>query len=134
MNRPSPARILARRAHARVRYAKPTLHASARRAAPNPATFASMSKRKASAAKPQRRPRAEIDRNYFYGDVLIKTGVAVGVALGLIALYTPFTLMDAIHDGMNDYLAVMGTFGVIGLAAFLAGRHLRHEATHWDFD
>jgi hypothetical protein len=93
-----------------------------------------MSKRKASAAKPQRRPRGEIDRNYFYGDVLIKTGVAVGVALALIALYTPFTLMGAINDGMYDYLAVMGTFGVIGIAAFLAGRHLRREATHWDFD
>jgi hypothetical protein len=94
-----------------------------------------MSKRKASSApKPQRRPRAEIDRNYFFGDVLIKTGVAVAVALGMIALYTPFTLMDAIDDGMTDYLAVMGTFGVIGVAAFFAGRHLRHEATHWDFD
>ena len=93
-----------------------------------------MAKRKASAPKPQRRPRKEIDRNYFFGDVLIKTGVAVGVALGLIALYTPFTLMGAINDGMYDYLAVMCTFGVIGLAAFFAGRHLRREATHWDFD
>jgi hypothetical protein len=134
MNRPSPARILARRAHARIRYAKPTVQASARRVAPNPVTLAPMSKRKASASKPQRRPRGEIDRNYFYGDVLIKTGVAIGVALGLIALYTPFTLMGAINDGMYDYLAVMGTFGVIGLAAFIAGRHLRREATHWDFD
>jgi hypothetical protein len=92
-----------------------------------------MSKR-ASAAKPQRRPRGEIDRNYFFGDVLIKTGAAVGVALGLIALYTPFTLMSAINDGMYDYLAVMGIFGALGVAAFLAGRHLRREATHWDFD
>ncbi|MEQ1707771.1 MAG: hypothetical protein ABL864_05515 [Terricaulis sp.] len=98
-----------------------------------------MSKRKASstksaAPKPQRRPRGEIDRNYFFGDVLIKTGAAVAVALGCIALYTPFTLMGAIQDGMYDYVAVMGTFGVIGLAAYLTGRHLRHEATHWDFD
>jgi hypothetical protein len=93
-----------------------------------------MSKRKSETPKPERRPRGEIDRNYFFGDVLIKTGVAVGVALGAIALYTPFTLMGAIHDGMYDYLAVMVTFGVIGLACFLTGRHLRHEATHWDFD
>lgn len=87
-----------------------------------------------SAAKPQRRPRAEIDRNYFFGDVLIKTGVAVAVALGIIALSTPFTLMGALDDGMYDYVAVMSIFGAIGLAAFLAGRHLRREATHWDFD
>lgn len=94
-----------------------------------------MAKRKTQAArKPERRPRAEIDRNFFYGDVLIKTGVAVTVVLGMIALYTPFTLMGAINDGMYDYLAVMGTFGVIGIACFLVGRHLRREATHWDFD
>ena len=62
-----------------------------------------MSKSK-SASKPQRRPRGEIDRNYFFGDVLIKTGVAVAVALGAIALYTPFTLREAIDDGMYDYV------------------------------
>lgn len=84
--------------------------------------------------KPERRPRGEIDRNYFFGDVLIKTGAALFVALGLIALYTPFTLMGAINDGMYDYLAVMGTFALIGVASYLTGRHLRHEATHWDFD
>jgi hypothetical protein len=93
-----------------------------------------MAKRKRAPQKAQRRPRAEIDRNYYFGDVLIKTGVAVGVVLGIIALITPFSLMGAIRDGMWDYLAVVGTFGVLGLAAFLAGRHLRREATHWDFD
>jgi len=93
-----------------------------------------MAKRKASASKPQRRPREEIDRNYFFGDVLIKTGAAVGVALFLIALYTPFTLMGAINDGMYEYLVVMGAFAFLGLAAFFYGRHLRREATHWDFD
>jgi hypothetical protein len=92
-----------------------------------------MSKRR-SEPKPERRPRAEIDRNYFFGDVLIKTGAAVGVVLGLIALYTPFTLRDAIDDGMYDYVAVVGIFAGIGLFAFLYGRHLRKEATHWDFD
>ena len=91
-----------------------------------------MAKRKSS--KPHRRPRSEIDRNYFFGDVLIKTGVAVAIVLGAVALYTPFTLRGAINDGMYDYVAVMGTFGVIGIAAFFAGRHLRREATHWDFD
>ncbi len=93
-----------------------------------------MAKSKPSADHPQRRSRGEIDRNYFFGDVLIKTGVAVIIALGFVALYTPFTLMDSINDGMWDYLGLMGLFGAAGVALFLTGRHLRHEATHWDFD
>jgi len=92
-----------------------------------------MAKRKSS-SKPHRRPRGEIDRNYFFGDVLIKTGVAVGVALAAIALYTPFTLRQAIDDGMYDYVTVMGIFAGLGAFAFLYGRHLRKEATHWEFD
>lgn len=84
--------------------------------------------------KAERRPRGEIDRNYFFGDVLIKTGVAVGVVLAFIAAATPFSLMSAINDGMYDYIAVMGGFALLGLISFLVGRHLRAEATHWDFD
>lgn len=96
-----------------------------------------MAKRKskgASAERPERRPRSEIDRNFFFGDVLIKTGAAVAVALGLVALYTPFSLGDALNDGMYGYVTVMGVFAAIGVACYLMGRHLRHEATHWDFD
>ncbi|MEQ1810885.1 MAG: hypothetical protein ABL889_13215 [Terricaulis sp.] len=84
--------------------------------------------------KPHRRPRSEIDRNYFFGDVFIKTGVAVAVALGMVTLYTPFTVRDAVDDGMFDYLGVMGVFAGAGLFLFLYGRHLRKEATHWEFD
>lgn len=86
------------------------------------------------AAHPQRRSRAEIDRNFLLGDVLIKTGAACGVVLMLVAAYTPFTLMSAIEDGMWDYLGVVVSFGAIGVACYFVGRHLRHEATHWDFD
>jgi hypothetical protein len=136
MIRPSPALMAARRAHARIRYGTQTFQdAAPRRLRPaNLARLALMAKSKASARKPERRPRGEIDRNYFFGDVLIKTGVAVFVALGFIALYTPFTLMGAIEDGMYDYLAVMGTFAALGVGSYLVGRHLRREATHWDFD
>lgn len=84
--------------------------------------------------KPHRRPRGEIDRNYFFGDVLIKTGVAVAVALAMIAVYTPFSLRGAIDEGMYGYVVVMGLFAAMGLFSFLYGRHLRKEATHWEFD
>lgn len=91
-----------------------------------------MSKRKAS--KPQRRPRGEIDRNYFFGDVFIKTGVATALVVLAIAAYTPFTFAGAVEAQMYDYLAVMGAFAAIALGCYLFGRHLRREATHWDFD
>lgn len=94
-----------------------------------------MGKRKSNGAqKPQRRPRGEIDRNYFFGDVLIKTGVAVLIAIALIAAYTPFTLEGALQERMYEYLAVMGGFAAVGVILYLVGRHLRREATHWDFD
>jgi hypothetical protein len=35
---------------------------------------------------------------------------------------------------MFDYVAVMGVFAGMGLFSFLYGRHLRKEATHWEFD
>lgn len=95
-----------------------------------------MAKRKPNAATPKRqqRPRAEIDRNYFFGDVLRKTSGAMLIAIGLISAYTPFSLMGAIHDQMYGYLAVMGFFSAIGIGCFFYGRHLRREATHWEFD
>lgn len=89
---------------------------------------------KSRAAAPKRRGRQQIDRNYFFGDVFIKTGVAVAVALGFIALATPMTLTDYILDGAYDYLALMGIFATVGMASFLYGRFLRRQATHWDFD
>jgi FtsH-binding integral membrane protein len=87
-----------------------------------------------TAAKPVRRSRGEIDRNYFFGDVLIKTGVAVAVALAVIAFYTPFSLQDAIREKMTQYLWIVGMFAGLGVVCFFTGRHLRKTATHWDFD
>lgn len=134
MRRPSPARFVPPPVETPDRYEKPTAPFARRLAVANPGNVALMAKRKTAAAKPQRRPRAEIDRNYFYGDVLIKTGAAAFIAIGAIAIFTPFSLSDAVNDGMYDYLAVMGGFGTLGLVAFLVGRHLRRNATHWDFD
>ena len=52
----------------------------------------------------------------------------------MITFYTPFTIRDAVDDGMFGYLAVMGVFAGVGLFLFLYGRHLRKEATHWEFE
>jgi hypothetical protein len=119
-----------------IRYALQTFRQSRtpRRTAANPAMLARMSKRKASAPKAERRPRSEIDRNYFFGDLLIKTGVALALVVVMIAAYTPITLRSALAEHMYDYLAVMGVFAAIALGCYLLGRHLRREATHWDFD
>lgn len=139
MNRPSVARVQARRAHPQVRYAPQTIaRAGALRAVhagvTNPANLAPMAKRKATTApKRKQRPRGEIDRNYFFGDVLMRTGAALFVALGLLAAYTPFSLGQAQHNGAN-LGTVAGIFAAIGVSLYLYGRHLRREATHWESD
>ncbi|MFZ2028890.1 MAG: hypothetical protein WAU68_01160 [Vitreimonas sp.] len=93
-----------------------------------------MAKRKTSAkAKLQRRPRAEIDRNYFFGDVLRKSGGAMFVVLFLISAYTPFSWGQAQHNSAN-FGTVVAIFAVVGVALYLYGRHLRREATHWEAD
>jgi len=84
--------------------------------------------------RPERRSRGEIDRNYFFGDVLMRTGVAAGVAIALVAALTPFSFGQALREGLYGYLGLMTVFGLIGLTLYLSGRHLRREATHWDFD
>jgi len=93
-----------------------------------------MAKRKASTKpKLQRRPRGEIDRNYFFGDVLRKTGAALWVVLFLISAYTPFSWGQAQHNSAN-FGTVVAIFAVIGVVLYLYGRHLRREATHWEAD
>jgi hypothetical protein len=93
-----------------------------------------MAKRKAAAPKQKRRPRAEIDRNYFLGDVFIKTGVAVEVAILMVSLYSSTLLRQAIGAHQYGYPIVLGTFVALGGLAFLIGRHLRQAATQWEAD
>lgn len=122
-----------------VRYVSQMMDQSARRPrvhaqVTNPANLAPMAKRKASAKpKLKQRPRAEIDRNYFFGDVLRKTGAALWVVLFLISAYTPFSWGQAQHNSAN-FGTVVAIFAVIGVALYLYGRHLRREATHWEAD
>ncbi len=92
-----------------------------------------MAKRKAAAPKRKQRPRAEIDRNYFFGDVLRKTGAALFVALALISAYTPFSWGQAQHNGAN-FGTVVAIFAIIGFGLYLYGGRLRREATHWEAD
>jgi hypothetical protein len=93
-----------------------------------------MAKRKATTKpKLKQRPRAEIDRNYFFGDVLRKSGGALFVALFLISAYTPFSWGQAQHNSAN-FGTLVASFAVIGVALYLYGRHLRREATHWEAD
>lgn len=93
-----------------------------------------MAKRKTTTQpKLKQRPRGEIDRNYFFGDVLRKSGGALFVALFLISAYTPFSWGQAQHNGAN-FGTVVVIFAVIGVVLYLYGRHLRREATHWEAD
>jgi hypothetical protein len=93
-----------------------------------------MAKRKTSTKpKLKQRPRAEIDRNYFFGDVLRKTGAALWVVLFLISAYTPFSWGQAQHHGAS-FGMIVGVFAVIGVGLYLYGGHLRREATHWEAD
>ena len=106
----------------------------AKHVAANPARTRLMAKRKAAAPKQKRRPRAEIDRNYFLGDVFIKTGVAVVFAIILIALYSPGFLRQSWDTHHYTYPILLGSFAAVGALAYLAGRHLRHAATQWEAD
>ncbi len=93
-----------------------------------------MAKRKAAAPKQKRRPRAEIDRNYFMGDVFIKTGVAVVFAIALIGFYSPGLLRRTWEAHDYGYAILLGSFAAAGALAYLIGRHLRHAATQWEAD
>ena len=95
-----------------------------------------MAKRKTrTAATPQRkqRPRAEIDRNYFFAEVFRRTGAALFVALGLLMAYTPFSVSEASRHGAN-LGTLMGIFVVIGVGLMVYGHRLRRQATHWEAD
>ena len=80
----------------------------------------------------ERRSRPEIDRNYFFGDVFMQTAEAVGVAIVLIAAFTPFSAGRALAEGLYGYLVVLVLFGAAGLGLGLLGLHLRRCATHWE--
>ena len=143
MRRPSYALLLARRVRdaldcetETIEGARASAEAARRwhRRIATRAKLAAMAKRKAAAPKRQRRPRAEIDRNYFLGDVFIKTGVAATIAIIAVMLYAPGFWLGALEAHRYAYLFLLGAFVIAGLGSYLVGRHLRHEATQWDCD
>ena len=93
-----------------------------------------MAKRKAAAPKRTRRPRNEIDRNYFLGDVFIKTGVAASLAILAVGLYAPAYWLREMDSHHYNYVFLLGAFVVFGLGSFVFGRHLRKLATQWEAD
>ena len=142
MRRPSLALMLARRARADCEAetmcaAQNAVRIEQRRWSrknANPAKTARMAKRKAAASTRKRRPREEIDRNYFLGDVFIRTGVAATIAIVAVMLYAPNYWLRAMDTHRYAYLFLLAAFLVAGFGCFMVGRHLRKEATQWEAD
>jgi hypothetical protein len=82
----------------------------------------------------ERRSRGEIDRNFLFGDIFMRTGNATAVAILAIALYTPFSIREAFGERMYGYLGLMIAFGLTGMLLYFYGRHLRRCATHWEVE
>jgi len=94
----------------------------------------SLYSRRMSSSSTRRRSRGEIDRRYFFADILRKTGGAALVLVVLIAAGTPLTVREAFSGDWTQYVAVMVGFGLVGAALLLAGRALRRRTSHYDQD
>jgi hypothetical protein len=82
----------------------------------------------------RRRSRGEIDRHYLFGDVMKRTGGALLILMALLALGTPFTLVDALDQGLWQYVVIVAVTVALGIVFFFGGRALQRTATHWDND
>lgn len=76
-----------------------------------------------------RRSKASIDFQYLLGDTLIKTGVALLWLVAAIGIYTPFTLGDAVREGMIGYVGMIGGMLLFAFGLWQWGRGIRAEAT-----
>lgn len=76
-----------------------------------------------------KRSKASVDFQFLLGDTLIKTGAALVWLTILIGLYTPFTLGDAIRDGMVGYVGMIAGILLFAVGLWQWGRNVRREAT-----
>lgn len=76
-----------------------------------------------------KRSKSSVDFQYLMGDTLIKTGAALVWLVILIGLYTPFTLRDAVREGMVGYLGMIGGMLLFAAGLWQWGRVVRREAT-----
>lgn len=75
------------------------------------------------------RSKMSVDFQFLFGDTLIKTGAALVWLVIAIALYTPFTLRDALRENMVGYLGMIGGMLVLALGLWQWGRKVREQAT-----
>jgi hypothetical protein len=76
-----------------------------------------------------KRSKASVDFQYLLGDTLIKTGAALVCLVALIGLYTPFTLREAVEEGMIGYIGMIGGMLLFAFGLWQWGRVVRREAT-----
>jgi uncharacterized membrane-anchored protein len=75
--------------------------------------------------------RARIDRRYLFGDTLIKTGAALFVFLGFLALVGPVALRLQ-GDEAVGYGALLVVFAVLAGGLAIYGRVIRKQAVRMD--
>ncbi len=75
------------------------------------------------------RSKSSVDFQFLFGDTLIKTGAALVWLVICIALYTPFTLHDALRENMVGYLGMIAGMLVLAAGLWQWGRKVREQAT-----
>jgi ABC-type nickel/cobalt efflux system permease component RcnA len=76
-----------------------------------------------------KRSKLGVDLQYLLGDTLIKTGAALVWLVILIGLYTPFTLREAVAEGMVGYVTMIAGMLLFAFGLWQWGRVVRREAT-----
>ncbi|MBU6372857.1 MAG: hypothetical protein KJS97_09020 [Alphaproteobacteria bacterium] len=76
--------------------------------------------------------RAEIDRRYFFGDTLIKTGEALGVFLLCLIGLTGLRFEAVPEAARVPYGLVLVLAAVAAFALAFAGRRMRRSASSLD--
>lgn len=76
--------------------------------------------------------RAEIDRRYFFGDTLIKTGGALGAFIACLVALTGLRLDAVPETARVPYGLVLGLAAIAAVALAITGRRMRKSASALD--